>query len=302
MIKKILQIRFMPVFLLFLIIATPVSANEIIRLNQFNNHLKQAQDLNASEKPQEAQEALFQAQEKITPTLLVKTLKNNEVEQAEREIEEMKQLVDEKVKKAIAENLPTPTLTPTQIPTPIQSKPLTSVPTSTSPLPTPTEIDWEQFNKELSESLKEVRSIDDDNSNGSIEPTISIGQQKATKIISISDSLGNSHETDCRWSNTHYECPPKEQKEIVVSINTTPHLTFTINARDPNNRPLTYHYYYAEGCRTEGSNWITSNTCTSTLKNNQLGLRTFIFYVKNDDNYNSVGLDANTTLLYRITE
>ena len=133
-------------------------------------------------------------------------------------------------------------------------------------------------------------------------PTISIEQQKATKIVSISDSLGNTFETNCHWSSTHYECPPKDQSETVVSIKSTPQLTFTINAQDPNNRPLTYHYYYAEGCRGEGTNWISSNSCTSILKTNELGLRTFSFYVKNDDNYGSVGLDANTSLYYRIVE
>ncbi len=173
----------------------------------------------------------------------------------------------------------------------------------------PTGIDWEQFDRELNEKLKEVKHIDSNNSNESpkptsetLESTISIEQQKAAKIISISDNFGNTHETNCWWSTTHYECPPKEQKEVMVSIGTTPELTFTINAQDPNNRRLTYHYYYAEGCRADGSNWITSNTCTSTLKTNQLGLRTFTFYVKNDDNYGSVGLDANTQLNYRILE
>lgn len=133
-------------------------------------------------------------------------------------------------------------------------------------------------------------------------PTMSIEQQKATKIISISDSLGNTYETNCQWSDTHYECPPKDRRETVISIKATPQLTFTINAQDPNNRPLTYHYYYAEGCRGEGTNWITNNSCTSILKTNELGLRTFSFYVKNDDSYGSVGLDANTSLYYRMME
>jgi len=173
------------------------------------------------------------------------------------------------------------------------------------PTITPTSIDWKQFNKELNESSKDIRNNSDESSEPTTKPTetvISIEQQQATKINSISDNLGNTHETSCRWSDTHYECPPKEQKQIMVSIKTTPQLTFTINAQDPNNRPLTYHYYYEEGCRGDGTNWVTSNSCTSTLKTNELGLRTFIFYVKNDDNYGSVGLDANTSLYYKITE
>lgn len=174
-----------------------------------------------------------------------------------------------------------------------------------TPTVIPTNIDWEQFNKELNESLKDVRNNSNEPPVPTVKPTdmtVSIEQQKATKIISISDNLGNTHETNCRWSDTHYECSPKEQREITVSIKTTPQLTFTINAQDPNNRPLTYHYYYEEGCRGDSTNWITSNSCTSTLKTNELGLRTFSFYVKNDDNYGSVGLDANTSLYYRITE
>jgi len=126
----------MPVLLVFLIIATPVSANEIIRLNQFNNHLKQARDLNAFEKPQEAQEALLQAKEKIKSTLLVKALKNDELKQTEKEIKEMRQSVDERVKKAINENLVTPSPPPTSTPIPIQLKSPTLILTTT-PISTP---------------------------------------------------------------------------------------------------------------------------------------------------------------------
>lgn len=170
----------------------------------------------------------------------------------------------------------------------VETNQITAIPTLTS-IPTPTSIPTTTIFIPPTLTLVPTK-------------TISIEQEKAPKIISISDSLGNTHEINCWWSDTHYECTPKEQKEPVVSIKITPQLTFTINAQDPNNRSLTYHYYYSEGCRGEGTNWITSNSCTFTIKTNELGLRTFIFYVKNDDNYGSVGLDANTALRYRITE
>lgn len=121
MTKRILQIKFIPVTLFFLIITTPVSANEIIRLNQFNNYLRQAKDLNASEKPQEAQEVLFQARKKITPTLFVRALKNSEIKQTQEEIEKMKQLVNEKIKGVVTElstAIPSQSITPT---TPVKS-------------------------------------------------------------------------------------------------------------------------------------------------------------------------------------
>ena len=126
--NKILQVRFILVlFVCLIIIATPVIANEIIKFNQFNHYLKQAQDLNSFEKPQKAQEALEQAKRKIHATFFIKTLKNKEIKQTEKEIEELRQLIDERVKKAINENLKTlfpiptskPTLTLTPIPTSI---------------------------------------------------------------------------------------------------------------------------------------------------------------------------------------
>lgn len=294
---KILSRKFVSI-LLFLLLATPISANEGIRAFQFNKHIRQAGQLKLSQDYQRASEALQKARNTLGSTLILKSLKKAEMERLENEIEEIKKLADEKIKGATINDSPIATPSPTSTPKRSSLSP-TPAPTVAT---TPTGIDWEQFNRELNEKLKEVRDIDNDNSNESPEPTMSIEQQKAAKIVSISDSLGNIHETNCWWSTTHYECPPKEQKEPTVSIRTTPQLTFTINAQDSNNRPLTYHYYYAEGCRIDGSNWITSNTCTSTLRTNQLGLRTFIFYVKNDDNYGSVGLDANTTLRYRIIE
>lgn len=88
--NKLLKVKFIPALLVFLVIATPISANEIIKLNQFNNYLKQAQYLNASEKPQEAQEALQQAREEIRTTLFIKALKNKEIKRIENETQQAK--------------------------------------------------------------------------------------------------------------------------------------------------------------------------------------------------------------------
>ncbi|MFH1407512.1 MAG: hypothetical protein ABIG91_00520 [Patescibacteria group bacterium] len=91
---KIIRFKLLSAFLAFLLlIVTPVSANEIIKLDIANKHLNQARDLKALEKPQEAQEALQQAKNKLHTTLLVKILKNEEVKQTEKEIKEMRQAV-----------------------------------------------------------------------------------------------------------------------------------------------------------------------------------------------------------------
>lgn len=311
---NILRFKLLFAFLAFLLlIATPVSANEIIKLNLANKYLNQARDLKAIEKPQEAQEALQLAKDKLHTTLFVKTLKNEEVKQTEKEIEEMKRLEDERIKGVGATNT-LPSIETTTNPSNDSQNALNqnsysiSTPQSTAtPMPP---ISAKISDEELNENSGKAEGINSNDldkpaespDNPPNEPAISIEQQKATKVISISDSIGNTFETNCQWSTTHYECPPKEQKEPTVSIKTTPQLTFTINAQDPDNRPLTYHYYYAEGCRGEGTNWIANNSCTFTLKTNELGLRTFSFYVKNDDNYGSVGLDADTSLYYRVTE
>ena len=163
--NKILQVKFILALFIFLIIAAPVSANEIIRLNQFNNYLKQAQDLNASEKPQEAQEALQQAKEKIHTTLLVKALKNEEIKQTEKEIEETRQLIDEKVKGVVTENLPTPTPSPSIMPTNSDNSSvvLTPTPQPTVSLPTtmPTELDKEKVCRQANDLLLEIKQACD---------------------------------------------------------------------------------------------------------------------------------------------
>jgi len=163
--NKILRVKFIPALLISLIIATPVSANEVIRLNQFNNHLKQAQDLNASEKPQEAQEALQQAKERIHATLLVKTLKNEEIKQTEKEIEETRQLIDERVKGVVTEDLPTPTPSPLIMPTNSDNSSvvLTPTPPSTvsSPTTMPTELDKEKVCRQANDLLLEIKQACD---------------------------------------------------------------------------------------------------------------------------------------------
>lgn len=88
--NKLFKAKFIPALVVFLVIATPISANEIIKLNQFNSYLRQAQYLNASEKPQEAQEAIQQAKEKIRTTLFIKALKNEEIKQTENEVQQVK--------------------------------------------------------------------------------------------------------------------------------------------------------------------------------------------------------------------
>jgi hypothetical protein len=133
-------------------------------------------------------------------------------------------------------------------------------------------------------------------------PVISIEQQKAPKIISVSDNLGNVHMMDCNWSETHYECSPKDGKQITVSVASTPEITFTINASDPNGKPLTYDYYYEGGCQLPDTNWITGNSCTTNLRKLSFGVHNFIFDINNNDNYGSVGLDATTVLYYDLEE
>ena len=163
--NKLLRVKFILIFLVFLIIAAPVSANEIIRLNQFNNYLKQAQDLNASEKPQEAQEALQQAKEKIHTTLLVKSLKNEEIKQTEKEIEEVRQLMDEEVKGTITENLPTPTPFPSIMPKNSDNSSVVLTPTPqpavSSPTTMPTELDKEKVCRQANDLLLEIKQACD---------------------------------------------------------------------------------------------------------------------------------------------
>lgn len=163
---KILRSKLISAFLAFLLlIATPVSANEIIRLNQFNNHLKQARDLNASEKPQEAQEALQQAKGKIHATLLVKAFKNEEIKQTEKEIEKMRQLMNERVKGVVTENLTTPTPSPSIMPTNSENSSvvLTPTPQSTvsSPTTIPTELDKEKVCRQANDLLLEIKQACD---------------------------------------------------------------------------------------------------------------------------------------------
>ncbi len=137
------------------------------------------------------------------------------------------------------------------------------------------------------------------------EPAMSVEQRKATKIVSISDNLGNVFQMNCDWSETHYECYPKKDKEVSVSVKSNPQITFIVNAQDPNNRPLTYKICSNIGCcetPSGDSNWTNNSVCTIDLTKMLFGQNVFTFDVKNDDNYGSVGLDADSALYYKISE
>lgn len=131
----------------------------------------------------------------------------------------------------------------------------------------------------------------------SVLPTATLEQQKAPKLISVIDSLGNTHEIGCSWYATHFECLSLNHKEVTLSITKNPEITFTVKAEDPGNRPVKYGFNYTGGC-----DWSDKNTCTTSLKDSPLGLRGFNIYIKNDDNYGTIGLDANALLYYRIME
>lgn len=206
--NKILQIKFIPALLFFLIIAASVSANEVIKLNQFNNYLKQARDLNTSNKPQEALKVLQQAKEKINTTLLVKVFKNKEIKQTEKEIEEMKQLVDEKTKKAIVENLPTPFPTPTQTPIPIQSEPLTFILTPTL-TPTPISEDKPSY---VYDSYYPI-------------------------ILSLSDNKGGQIKTSA------YNQYPYSSSITGITLKVGDTIKWKAEASDPKGRQILYCFY-----------------------------------------------------------
>lgn len=147
---KFLSTKLVLIFLL-LSLATPVGANEGIKLYQFNKHIKQAKQLKASQDYQEASEAFQKARDTLSSTLVLKSLRKAEMEGVENEIEEMKKLVDERVEGTTAEIFPTSAPIPTQFllpsPTPAlttiedNSKNKTSIEDKqTTPTPTPTPV------------------------------------------------------------------------------------------------------------------------------------------------------------------
>lgn len=234
LVNKILQIKFIPALLFFLIIAASVSANEVIKLNQFNNYLKQARDLNTSNKPQEALKVLQQAKEKINTTLLAKVFKNKEIKQTEKEIEGMKQLVEKKIKKVAMENIPTLIGTTTN-PSSISSITLNQnsfpttnpQPTATSLLPIPTKIDWEQFNKKLNESLKEVKNI--------VEPTYNYDSYYPI-ILSFSDNYGQINK-----NSAFNKYPYSSLPDVTVKIGDI--IRCKVEVSEPKGRQILYHFF-----------------------------------------------------------
>lgn len=125
----------------------------------------------------------------------------------------------------------------------------------------------------------------------------SMEERLAPQIISVSDNMGNNFSMNCTWYLTHYECYPMGNPEPTISIQKNPQLTLTVRAQDPNNRHISYRFSYSGGC-----GWIDSNTCTSALDPKALGYQTFVIDIKNDDNYQSVGLDADTAIHYHVTD
>ena len=274
--NKIIQVKFIPALLVFLIVATPVSANEIIRLNQFNNYLKQARDLNASEKPQEAQVVLQRAKEKIYTTLLAKALKNEEIKQTEKEIEAMKQLVDEKTKKAIIENLPTPLQTPTQTPVPIQAASLTFVLTPTL-TPTPTTEDKPSY---------------------IYDPYYPI-------ILSLSDNRGGQIK-----SSYNNEYPPSSHNNTGITLKVGDNIRWKAETSDPKGRQILYNLnsnsqrfndVYGRG-EYKTTNQFEYTITEEDIKSAGDTLRIVLYIRSEKDNYRqgSSGFDDGTFLDYKL--
>lgn len=190
--NKFLRVKFILVLLVSLIIAIPVSANEIIRLNQFNNYLEQARDLNASGKPQEAQETLQQARERIHATLLVKSLKNEEIKQIEKEIEE--------VKGVITENLPTSPPSPSLVPV-------------SSPITMPTELDKEKVCRQANDLLLEIKQACDtkpfpgvDECIEEMESTLEYLGEEDYKKYHMDDKVNNLKDLRSRYLLLENQC------------------------------------------------------------------------------------------------
>ena len=261
----------MPALLVFLIIAIPVSANEIIKLNQFNNYLKQVQYLNASKKPQEAQGVLQQAKEKIGTTLLVKALKNEEIKRAEKEIEKMKQLVDENTKKAVVKNLPTPY--PTPIPTQSKSSTLITAPTLT---PTP---------------------IPENKPSYVYDPYYPI-------ILSLSDNKGGK----IKYSyNNQY---PYGAHDTGITLKVGDNIRWTAEASDPKGRQILYQFHsnsqrqidtFGRG-QYKTENWFEYTINEEDLKDAGDTLRIVLYIKSEKDNYRqgSSGYDDGTFLDYKL--
>ena len=90
---KFLSTKLIVIFL-FLLVATPAFGNETIRLYRFNRHIRQAQEQKSSKDYQKASETFQKAKDTLTPTLFLKSLKRQELEKIDNEIEEIREIID----------------------------------------------------------------------------------------------------------------------------------------------------------------------------------------------------------------
>ena len=122
------------------------------------------------------------------------------------------------------------------------AKPLTFVPTPTSLLPTPTRIDWEQFDKELDESLK------------NIEPSYTYTYDSYYPIIlSFSDNYGQINK-----NSAFNKYPYSSLPDVTVKIGDI--IRCKVLASEPKSRQIYYYFF---------SNSISFNKKVSVDENNK---------------------------------
>jgi len=132
------------------------------------------------------------------------------------------------------------------------------------------------------------------------EDAINETWKKSPKIVSISDNLGNIFEMVCDRITGCLNCYPINKGSFVVSAKSISEIKITVNAQDPNNRPVSFRFY-SDDCN---KNWTSDNFCSYFTKTNDLGEVSFSVMIKNDDDYNNGpdDCDAYSMLNYEVVE
>ena len=241
---KFLSIKFL-LTLLFFFLVTSVSANEGIRLYQFNKHIEQAKQLKASQDYQGASKTLQEAKDALSSTLVLKSLKKEETQKIENEI---KKLAEEKTEEAISVITPSPitTLSPTEASV-IINEPIKE-----------DEIDrvkkYAGIKEEIERVIKEKRDNDREENEKSNYPSPSLSPSPSPSpspqesytydsyypiILSFSDNVGSL----IKYSgyNGYQGSYRSNQTNITLKIGDT--IRWKAEASDPKDRQILYNFH-----------------------------------------------------------
>lgn len=261
---------------LFLLLTTSVFGYEAVKLHQFNKHIIQAKEEKESEDYQKASETFQKAKDVLGATFFLKSLKKDELEEIDNEIEEIQKLAEEKVKGVTTNDSPTATPPP-------MSVPMTTIENDNSE--NAVDVAEKLEVKEKVETMIEQAQQESKAEEMHICPTLS---DNYATIIDLEDSKGN-----VQRQSAHNNCTPYQGEFIVKNGET---ITVSVSVDNKKSDPVLYEFI-GSGFPNK---WQSSNSTTVTIDDKYESVHLRVFVKNSDDKFRAPDYDDMIQVLYKV--